>query len=540
MPSKIKPLSLTQGAFLLIVALALACFYRLPYLDYRPMHVDEAILGWKSLELWKTGVFNYDPSDYHGPALHYLSWWMNAALSWNGEMTETRLRLVCSLCGLGVILVGLMMSDGLGRSATIISILLLAVSPMQVFYSRYYIMEMLLVLELAIFIAACWRYTQGKNGLWLLLAGVMMGAMHGTKETFVINMAAMLAGFIVVQIGVGGFTPRVTGSRLSLGSGGLGVSRPWLWVLVPAVATSVVLFSGLSHWDDVPESITTYLNYLQRSGGADGHEKPWYYYLQLLTWNQSGPLLWTEALIMGLALIGILHSLFGNFTKHEHQQALRVFLSVYAVSGLIGYSIIPYKTPWTILSIQWAFVLLAGVGAQTLYQTLRISFFSWLLHLGLLLGIYHLCVQTMPTIDLYRADPRNPYVYSHTSTQAVKLVERVKELQAFAPESFSAQVISKDEGWPLPWYFRTLERVGYQSALPQKLESPIIMIDSVLEEQLQPLLAGRSYQADYFGLRPGVPMTLLVEKSLWDAELAARTQRAQRREAAAAAATQEP
>jgi uncharacterized protein (TIGR03663 family) len=529
MPSKLKPITLTQSAFLLIVAFCLACFYRLPDLDYRPMHLDEAILAWKSLSLWQTGVFDYDPKDYHGPALHYLSWGMNALLSWNGEMNEVRLRLICVFCGLALILVSLLLADGLGRAAAVVSALLLAVSPMQVFYSRYYIMEMLLTLELALFIIGCWRYAQGKNGLWLLLAGMALGAAHATKETFVINLAAMAVALGVVMLGVGGFTPRVTGSRLRLGSSGLGVKAAWLWVAIPAVLTSVLLFSSLHRWDDVAESVTTYNNYIHRSGGAGGHEKPWYYYITLLAWSPSGPMKWTEGMILGLGLIGITHSFAGNFLKHEHEQALRVFLSVYAVMGLLAYSIIPYKTPWTILGIQWAWVMLAGVGAQAIYSMLRGRFFVWMLHLAMIVGFYNLCDQSMNAINRYRADPVNPYVYSHTSTQAVKLADRIKEFAGFAKDKFSAQVISRDEGWPLPWYLRSLMRVGYQNSIPARLDASVIVVDSEWEEAALSKAGGREYMPDYFGLRPGLPVTLLIEKSLWQAEVTARTERQQRR-----------
>ena len=37
------------------------------------MHTDEAILAMKSAELQATGHFQYDPKDFHGPGLHYVT-----------------------------------------------------------------------------------------------------------------------------------------------------------------------------------------------------------------------------------------------------------------------------------------------------------------------------------------------------------------------------------------------------------------------------------------------------------------------------------
>jgi len=52
-----------------IVALAL----RLPRLALRPMHGDEAVHADKFGDLLESGVYAYDPNEYHGPTLNYLT-----------------------------------------------------------------------------------------------------------------------------------------------------------------------------------------------------------------------------------------------------------------------------------------------------------------------------------------------------------------------------------------------------------------------------------------------------------------------------------
>jgi uncharacterized protein (TIGR03663 family) len=473
----------------------------------------------KSVAFWKSGVFDYDPKDFHGPAIHYVSGLARWLQGWGEDASEIQLRSICAVLGLLLILITWGLVDGLERRAAAVGSLFMAVSPMQVFYSRYYIMEVLLVVELALFITVCWRYTQGRSRLWLVCAGLLLGAMHATKETFVINLLAMILSWIVVRVVVDDISPRVYGDRRRHAR----LKYAWLWVAVVGLLSSAAWYSGLQRWEDVWESYCTYGSYLERSQGADGHEKSFFYYLQLLCWNRVGPAIWTEALVLGLAFVGIVQSFLGTFIKQESRQALRVFLSTYAVTGLLGYSLIPYKTPWTIMSIEWAFLLLAGLGAQSLYGKASSVPLRWGLHVILLAGIYHLCMQSMQSIHYYRADPRNPYVYSHASPQVLKAVARIQQLQAFAKDSFSAQIISHDEGWPFPWYFRHWSKVGYQSKLPQQLNSTVILLDSALHEQLPPHTLAKDYVVDdFFGLRPGIPMTLLVEKTLYEAERTAR------------------
>ena len=529
--TKNQPMRWSTFAVLAVIALVLAARYRLVDLGMRPMHTDEAILGMKFLDFWKTGVFDYDPRDYHGPFLHYLTRAFAWVLRWQeAGMTEGRLRFVIAVAGIGLVVITSFLMDALGRMATVMTMLMMAVSPMMVFYSRYFIMEVPFVLLLALFIVSCWRYSQGRSKLWLLVAGTALGCVHATKETFIINLAAMLCGWIAARVLTDGFEQRGSNTRLSFGAKKGQLSLPWAWVAIVAVVVSMAIFSGgFRHWDDVKESVTTYSNYVKRSGGAGGHEKPWNYYLTLIFWTKQSSV-WTEAMIGGLAVLGMLTAFFGDFGRETHRRAFLVFLSVYALAALTAYSIIPYKTPWTILSVQWALTLLAGIGARSFYRALRAKTYRFVAGLALTVGLYHLCSRTM--LALYdpiaarhqqdRANLNSPYVYTHTVDNAMSLVGWIKQLQALDPAAFSAQVINQDSGWPLPWYLRKFDTVGYQIAMPEKVTAPVLVVDQALVPAVQAKLGGKPYEADPFILRPGVYVTLMVEKNLWDRLLASK------------------
>jgi len=502
--------------FLVLLALILAADFRFPFLADRPMHTDEAILATKYVDFWKSGVFQYDNKDYHGPGLHNVTRAYGWVARWThpDQLTDAKLRMVVAVCGFGLVLITLLAADGLGRLGTALAMVLMAASPMMVFYSRYFIMEVPLVFWVAVFLFSCWRYSQSQGKRWLILAGIALGFQHATKETFILNFGAAVCGWIAARVVCGGFSARPT-NRLSLSPSKRGASKAWLWVLVPAVIVSVALFSsGFKNWQAVKDSVTTYAHYLGRSEGA-GHEKPWHYYLTLIFWRKDG-LVWSEALIGGLGIVGMLNAFFGSHRSNA-RQAFLVFLSIYTLALFTVYSLLSYKTPWSILSAQYALTLLAGVGGAAIWHALESRMAKTFVFALLAGGVWHLCMQTGIAIHEYRADPRNPYVYSHTSANVSQLVKRVEELATTRPAGFSVQVINRDSGWPLPWYLRRMQNVGYQLTTPEQLSAPVIIADIDKKSEIEAKLAGKAYESSsIFGLRPNVMLVMFVEQSLWD------------------------
>src|SRR6266516_6545095 len=187
------------SALTLLLAVAGALALRCPKLDIRPLHNDEAVNAVKLSALWEKGVYTYDLEEFHGPALYYATLpflWLSSTRD-SDQLGASTMRLVPVAFGTGLILLLLLLADGLGRLATVWAALFTAVSPAMVFYSRYFIHEMLLVFFTALTLGAGWRYTQTHRVKWAILAGVGLGLMWTTKETFVISVAAMvLAGAV--------------------------------------------------------------------------------------------------------------------------------------------------------------------------------------------------------------------------------------------------------------------------------------------------------------------------------------------------------
>src|SRR2546426_589225 len=176
----------------LLLAASVALGLRCPRLDQRPMHNDEAVNAIKFGQLWEHGAYKYDPNEHHGPSLFYATLAVARLTSSPdvGHLTETKLRLITVVFGLGLIVLLPLVVDGLGRKGAVWAALFTAISPAMVFYSRYYIHEMLLVFFTFLALAAGWRYWRSRKIGWALLAGAAVGLMHATKETLVITLAA--------------------------------------------------------------------------------------------------------------------------------------------------------------------------------------------------------------------------------------------------------------------------------------------------------------------------------------------------------------
>ncbi|MFA6242714.1 MAG: flippase activity-associated protein Agl23, partial [Candidatus Hydrogenedentales bacterium] len=484
---------------LILLAVAGALALRLPRLDLRPFHGDEANQAIKTSILLETGEYIYDPVDHHGPTLYYLALpfaWAHGQTT-KESLTESALRLELVLAGACLVALLFLLRQGIGNRATLYAALLTVISPALVFYSRFFIQETLLVLFTFTAIAAGWRYTRSHSVGWLVLAGACAGLMHATKETCVLAFASMAGATACTFAWARLRDDRILALRRHV--------RPWpiAAALLAAVAVSVLFYSSFfTHWRGVLDSLLTYSNYVQKADGSPIHDKPWYYYLKLLafTHNGAGPW-WSEGLILALAAYGVVVAL-----ARPKGNRLVQFLAFYTMLLTAAYSLIAYKTPWCAINFLQPMILLAGYGAVALVVSLRsrrrLQAVAVLL---LAVATCHLGVQTFRANGDYCADPRNPYVYAHTSTALIRLTDRVEDIAKVSPEGrgLLVRVIAPDgDYWPLPWYLRKFSKVGYWPNVPDDCDAPVI----IAPPQLYPEVAARlrdKYQTETYTLRPG-------------------------------------
>jgi uncharacterized protein (TIGR03663 family) len=489
-------------------------------LDRRPMHNDEGVNGIKFGKLWEHGGYKYDPNEHHGPSIYYATLALNrltGAPKDFDQFSESRLRFTTALFGVGLILLLPLVADGLGRKATVWAALFTAVSPAMVFYSRYYIHEVLLVFFSFLALAAGWRYWRSRKLGWALLAGVGVGLMHATKETFVISLAAAALALGLNQLWsrwVDAAAPPATPHRLSLKhlAAAVGV---WLGVALLLFTSFFANAAGLL------DSVSTYLPWLNRAGGDSPHIHPWYFYLHRLLFFHSakGPV-WSESLILVLAVVGA-RAAFVRQGLGDASASFVRFLALYSLALTAAYSLISYKTPWCLMGFWHGMILLAGVGAAWLIRRARHRIARLALDMLLLAGAGHLAWQAWQANTTYAADRSNPYVYAQTSPDIMNLVGKVEALAQLHPQGnrMVVKVMAPDgDFWPLPWYLRNLPNAGWWEEMPADPFAPVMVVSAqfraALDEKKTHLMIG------YFQIRPQVLLELYVDVKLWQAWLA--------------------
>ena len=480
------------------------------------MHNDEGVNAVKFGELWEHGAYKYDPSEYHGPALPYATALINrlgGAPDYK-HFTETRLRVVTVLFGAALILLYPLLCSAVGRKAAIWAGLFTAVSPAMVYYSRYYIHEMLLIFFTASALVSGWRYWQSRRVGWVAVCGVSLGLMHATKETFILTLAAALLAlglnqFWNRQLDASGVPARAP--RLDLRHIFAGLAA---WIVVWLLLYS----SFFTNPRGLIDSLTTYANWIGRSGKTNPHAHEWWFYFQRLLFFHAdkGPI-WSEVLIFLLALVGAAAGFFRKGLGDGNASFVR-FLTFYTVFLTAFYTLLSYKTPWCLLSFWLGFILLAGVGASVLINLAKFQWARSATVLALVVVSAQLGLQAWQAGVLHASDLRNPYVYSPTSPNLLLLVEKIELLANVSPEKHATVIkVMAPEGdyWPLPWYLRKFDHVGWYDKIPEEPFAPIMVVSAQFHANLD---EKRTHgMREMFELRPGVFFELYVEAGLWSA-----------------------
>jgi uncharacterized protein (TIGR03663 family) len=467
--------------------LLLAAGLRLPRLDLRPLHHDEGTNVIFLLRLLREGVYQYDPSNYHGPLLYVLS---VVPLFLCGTTTVT-LRLTPALLGTLMAVLPWFLRRELGRAGAIASGVLLAVSPSLVYYSRDNIHEIYLgVLTLLLVTVAARGAVSGRTTLFAL-AGAAAGGMLATKETACLTFLALGAGLLV--------------------SKGAGLPKPGRAAALALFGTAC--FLALVFYSDFFTDLAALVRPFEairlwgaRGVRADGHGKPWWYYLAILGRE--------EPAIVATAVAGTALAL---WTRDR----FATFLAGWSGATLLAYSAIPYKTPWLVLNAVLPMALLGGTvftgGPRAMDAAgegrpggARRRLACLLLVLGAGISARRAYVLSFVRYD---DDRTSALVYVQTRRDVNRLVARVEEFAQSRPEGrdLPIEVLSPDY-LPLNWYLRDFTDVSYFGKVTERPGAPVVIARSDAADQVEALL-GPGYTRAIYPLRPGVDLCLFLREA---------------------------
>ncbi len=508
-----------------VAVMIVAGVLRFARLSQRPLHTDQAVHAARYSDMLELGFYEYDPNEYHGPTLNYLTLVLAKCLGQNTyqELSEWTLRAGPAVMGMLLVLLPLGLLGLVDKRVIGLTMAFTAVSPAMVYYSRYYIQEIFLVCFTAGLLISALRYMHKPHWAWALTAGLCAGLMHATKETCIIAFGALCLALFFSR------SPKTEDIK--------GFWRKIHWphgamFLVSGALVSMACFSSFfARSQGIWDSIATYAVYFQRAGSEGAHHHHhWFYYLDLLTWVEflewPG---WNEDYTVIGAFLGCWW-VFRQTIRSNTQTSTARCVALFTLVTLFGYSIIPYKTPWCMLTFLFGMLVLAALATVELVAWLsdrKERMVVWIVLGGL--GVISPLVQAGYQNFVYDSDPTNPYVYAHTHKDIFALVDNLKGLVRCAPDGQKPliQVVCPGaDFWPLPWYMRDYDRVYYSSAVDINKPSgdvilfqPAVTADIMRQFDRLPnyeLYVGLS--AEPMLLRPGVPWMGYVRKSLSDAQ----------------------
>lgn len=500
---------LVASACVLLAAAAL----RVVALGLKPMHHDEGVNGFFLMNLMRQGVYHYDPGNYHGPTLYFLTLPLAYVADKLHLLDSWVLRLVTAAFGVGTVWLVLTLRRYVGAIGALAGAALIAVSPASVFYSRYFIHEALFVFFTLGIIVAALRFYETGAATYLMLASASAAMLFATKETAFISIGVLGLAWLVAHLWVyvmGGprardRAPSGLARFASEGSAALSVAGAlalfvFLWVLF---YSSFFTYSKGVFWDSFKA-----FDLWSKTGMSAFHEKPAHTYVKWLVEEESP--------ILVLACAGTAVALF-----ERRKNRFAVFVCAWAFGLLAAYSLISYKTPWLVLSFVVPMCVAGGYAVQSLAQRGRVwrtAAFA-LLCVAVAVCLYQTVVLNFLKYD----DDSYPYVYSHTRRGAVELIREVERAGERAGTKEPGVSVVSPEYWPLPWYFRDNPRVGYTSTVssyydPQTTVAVIGRKSETASEdqsaKLRTVLGAGYVEVGTYSLRPGVELVLFERRDI--------------------------
>jgi uncharacterized protein (TIGR03663 family) len=527
-----------------IAILALAAIARLTLLSIKPPHFDEGVNGWFVDQMTHTGFYHYDPTNYHGPLHFYILFLAQTLLG--RHIWALRLPLV--FAGIAAVYLTLKFDRFIGRNASRWAALAMAISPGCVFYSRYAIHEYWLVLSLMLCawgIAGLW--TDGaRRYFWAIVFGVTGAVL--TKETYFIHFGCALLTLPSVWL-LG---------RLSPAPGSTPLPRQQ-WTIDRDILLGIAffLFAVIFFYSGTfldPASLKglyqTYHAWAKTGATGNGHEKPWYYWLQLIgryEWPTAIGLilasLWMSRFVRAsiLLIVGpmavltfraahfhvpiwdpktpvaaqllhlspwyipalIIAALSALIPEPKTPRVIRA-IGIYGCGALAAYSIIPYKTPWCIVTLTWPFILLFGWAVDASIQKFRpnpptpptpaspTTDVPPMLIRSTAAGILLASAVYMVVLNFFRfTDAREPYVYVQTFPDVNKLMYPVYALVARNPANrdMTGHIIL-DSYHPLPWLLGDFRNIGYYNddSTPQDMDADFLLVEETRVDDVEAAL----------------------------------------------------
>jgi uncharacterized protein (TIGR03663 family) len=465
-------------AYVLLVAVALVL--RLYDLADRPFHHDESQDAYFSWIFFTQGDYEYNPL-LHGPLRFYLTAGMYALF---GDSDFTA-RLAPALMGTVMVALPYGLRHQLGRVAAFTAAVLLAFGPSYLYFSRFAREDIYIACITLAMLVVVFRFLDRPRGHQPALIGGLLALSFATKESTFITVFVAGTFFLAALAWQWRRHGGLRHAPLVRTVAAVGWEA-WVWGLAVFAAVFTILFTTfLTHPGGLWDGIYTGLEYWLGQHDVRRGGESWMFYGVLLVGNEWAALL--------LGAIGVAATI-------RRPTLLRVFLIWAFVLSLVVYSWAGEKFAWLVLHPLLPLILLAGVGAQALWETRR----RWYGMVGIAAAVLALAYTGLASFRvnaLHRADPRELLVSTQSSEEVARVAREVNALADRTDRPLRIMIDSAEGAtFPWAWYFRDREAL-YQDlstgATPP--DSDVLILTSGSHERLAPQL--KDYDVREFPFR---------------------------------------
>ncbi len=479
---------------LAVLALLAGGLWRSSHLANRPLHADEAVQAWLTWNLLHGEGYRYDPLDRHGPLIYFGAAGFHTLRGRSAdEFNDVSARSFTLLAGLGTLALIGFAPRLLGGPGSVgpFAVLLLSTETLSTLYQTYFVQEAWLAGLVWAFVFLLRAPPSTRR---TLLLGLVAGLAQTAKE---IAPFYLLLAWAAVRYGESRPAPTTF------------VPRRLAWFGAAWLLPVLLFYSSFgAHPQGIIDALRTYPLQFQRIAG-DAHHYPWWRTLETLGLLSAKPVLWAQLGFLALALIGT-----GLACRRSAPSGLRS-TALFTFGLLLLHSLIPYKTPWLLLTPTIGFALLGGYALSHLATRGKLATGAALILAAA--TIAHSAHVGRLALDRYPGDPRNPYFYEQAPRAFQRLPERIEQLRANLNRPLTIAVVSDEHAWPLPWYLRRQPQVGYIDDIPPTnlADWDVVVWDSQHGE-LPPEL-GPPRMVEFVGLRPNVVLTISIAPAVWEA-----------------------
>ena len=513
------------GLYVLLIVIALVM--RLWALGDRPFHHDEGLHAIYSWYLATGRGYEHNPM-MHGP-FQFFGIALNFLLFGDSDFTA---RLLPALFGTALVALPYFLRRQLGRWGALAVAILLAFSPMLLYYSRYVRNDIYSAFWSLLLVICIWRYFEERKARYLYIGAAALSLSFCTKEVSYITISILVLFLLVVaarelQAVVRG---RLELNELSapgeylilIGTLSLPLFSPFIQ-LIPGVELpsgfhwikllTLVLFLSISvaiglRWNWRRWLISALLFYgiftllytsfftnaagfasgiwgsvdywVEQHGVARGGQ-PSYYYLVLMPIYEFLPL--TFAVIGG-----IYYTIRGNLFSR--------FLVYWAVISLILYSFSGEKMPWLSIHIALPAILLGGMFIGQLLQAFgRKGARAWAIRAATVLALLLLlpfsvkvaCQESYQKTD----EPPQMLLYAGVSYDVPRIIGQIEALAEERGEGKEMAItVDSPLTWACYWYLRDYKNVDYSdlSAIDHPPAGTVLLLEASHQHGAEPYL----------------------------------------------------